>query len=267
CLGDDASANVLRACLEQYGVNCEFVTYTRERPTSKTVILLVEGQDRRYIHVFGANEMFTCRHIDRDWLRQLKAFYLGGLFGLPGIDLEELGAVLQTCRDNNVITFVDILAPESLQGFDSIHDLLPYIDYFLPNDDEAARITGTTDPVDQLRAFKEHGTNTVVITCGKRGSVANQHDTLWTCGVYSVESIDASGAGDAFTTGLITAVLRGRDLPDVLAYASAVGASATRSVGCTNGVFTSDEAEAFMRSNHINLEESSLWHQKSSCPL
>ncbi|MCP4400741.1 MAG: carbohydrate kinase family protein, partial [bacterium] len=47
CLGDDASANVLRACLEQYGVNCEFVTYTRERPTSKTVILLVEGQDRR----------------------------------------------------------------------------------------------------------------------------------------------------------------------------------------------------------------------------
>ncbi len=267
CLGDDASANVLRACLEQYGVNCEFVTYTRERPTSKTVILLVEGQDRRYIHVFGANEMFTCRHIDRDWLRQLKAFYLGGLFGLPGIDLEELGAVLQTCRDNNVITFLDILAPESLQGFDSIHDLLPYIDYFLPNDDEAARITGTTDPVDQLRAFKEHGANTVVITCGKRGSVANQHDTLWTCGVYSVESIDASGAGDAFTTGLITAVLRGRDLPDVLAYASAVGASATRSVGCTNGVFTSDEAEAFMRSNDINLEESSLWHQKSSCPL
>jgi sugar/nucleoside kinase (ribokinase family) len=123
------------------------------------VILLVEGQDRRYIHVFGANEVFTCTHIDRDWLRKLKAFYLGGLFGMSGIDLEELGDVLQTCQDNNVITFVDILAPESLQGFDSIKDLLPRIDYFLPNDDEAAHITGKTDPVDQIRAFKEHGAN------------------------------------------------------------------------------------------------------------
>ncbi len=258
CLGDDASANVLRSCLEHYGVNCEFVKYTQARPTSSTVILLVKGQDRRYIHVFGANEVFTCRHIDRDWLRQLKAFYLGGLFGMPGIDLEELDDVLQTCQDNNVVTFVDILAPESLQGFDSIKALLPHIDYFLPNDDEAAQITGSTDPVAQIRAFKEHGANTVVITCGKRGSVANRNGALWTCGVYSVDSIDASGAGDAFTTGLVTAVLRDLDLPKVLVYASAVGASATRAVGCTDGVFTSDEAEAFIRSNDIALEESSL---------
>ncbi|MBN2568943.1 MAG: carbohydrate kinase family protein [Deltaproteobacteria bacterium] len=258
CLGDDASANVLRSCLEQYGVNCEFVTYTQERPTSKTVILIVKGQDRRYIHVFGANEVFTCRHIDRDWLRKLKAFYLGGLFALPGIDIDELGTILQTCQNNNVATFVDILAPESLQGFDSLKDLLPYIDYFLPNNDEAAQITGKTDPVDQIRAFKAHGANTVVITCGKRGSVANRNDSLWTCGVYTVDSIDASGAGDAFTTGLMTAVLRGLDLPDVLAYASAIGASATRAVGCTDGVFTAEEAEAFIRSNDIVLEESSL---------
>ena len=76
--------------------------------------------------------------------------------------------------------------------------------------------------------------------------------------MYSVDSIDASGAGDAFTTGLITAVLRGRDLPKVLTYASAIGASATQAVGCTDGVFTSDEAEAFIRSNDIILEESSL---------
>ena len=177
---------------------------------------------------------------------------------MPGIDREELGEILQTCRDNNVITFVDILAPESLQGFDSIKELLPRIDYFLPNDDEAAQITGTTDPVDQLRAFQDHGANTVVITCGKRGSVANQHGTLWTCGVYSVDSIDASGAGDAFTTGLITAVLRGLELPDVLVYASAIGASATRAVGCTDGVFTADEAEAFIRTNTIAVKESSL---------
>jgi sugar/nucleoside kinase (ribokinase family) len=177
---------------------------------------------------------------------------------MPGIDIEELGEVLQICRDNNVVTFVDILAPESLQGFDSIKDLLPRIDYFLPNDDEAAHITGKTDPVDQIRTFKEHGANTVVITCGKRGSVANQKNKLWTCGVYAVDSIDASGAGDAFTTGLITAVLRGLELPKVLAYASAIGASATRAVGCTDGVFTSDEAEAFIRSNDIALEESFL---------
>src|ERR1051325_6012285 len=90
CLGNDASAKVVVSCFEQYRVGCRRLSYTDKFPTSKTVILLIEGQDRRYLHVFGANKAFTVDHIDRDWVATLKIFYMGGLFAMPAIRTDEL---------------------------------------------------------------------------------------------------------------------------------------------------------------------------------
>ena len=63
---------------------------------------------------------------------------------------------------------------------------------------------------------------------------------------YRVESIDESGAGDAFASGLITGILQQWPLPKILRFAGAVGASCTRALGCTEGVFTFEEAVQFL---------------------
>ena len=85
CVGADASAEVLLQSMQAAGVGCPQVQRLDSHPTSKTVILLVEGQDRRYIHVFGANAAFEVRQIPRDWIDGLKVFYLGGLFAMPAM--------------------------------------------------------------------------------------------------------------------------------------------------------------------------------------
>jgi len=51
-----------------------------------------------------------------------------------------------------------------------------YIDYFLPNNDEARAMTGKDDPFDQVRALIGMGAHTVIITQGKAG--ANSSMTL-----------------------------------------------------------------------------------------
>ena len=63
CVGADASADVLLQNMQAAGVGCRQVQRLDSHPTSKTVILLVEGQDRRYIHVFGANAAFDVQRI------------------------------------------------------------------------------------------------------------------------------------------------------------------------------------------------------------
>ena len=50
------------------------------RPSS----CLSPGEDRRFIHAFGANAEFNIGHIRREWLSGLSVFYLGGLFVMPG---------------------------------------------------------------------------------------------------------------------------------------------------------------------------------------
>lgn len=94
CLGDDAAARIVLAGLRENGVDCRHVVTAEGYPTSQTVILVVRGQDRRYLHVFGANEAFSCEHLPRDWLAGLDAFYLGGFFAMPSIAREPLRELL-----------------------------------------------------------------------------------------------------------------------------------------------------------------------------
>jgi sugar/nucleoside kinase (ribokinase family) len=253
CVGSDVTAEVLFKTFRTHQVSCSRVVRVEDYPTSKTVILLVEREDRRYLHMPGANRAFAVDHISRDWITQLKVFYLGGLFALPGIDVDELAELLEFCRARKVVTVVDVVVPQNLQGLTSIKRLLPLIDVFLPNEDEARAFTGLTDTFDQLRAFESAGGNTVIITRGGLGSMASRDGKRWRCGTYQMNVVDPSGSGDAFTSGVIRSILSGWDLPQTLRYASAVGASATRAAGTTDTVFTAQEAESFIQAHPITV--------------
>jgi sugar/nucleoside kinase (ribokinase family) len=255
CVGKDISADALLTTLAAHRVGYSRVVRVDAYRTSKTVILLIEGHDRRYLHVAGANRAFSVDHISRDWLSQLRVFYLGGLFALPGLDLEKLTALLKFCRAHKVTTVVDVVVPHELRGLGELKQLLTWIDVFVPNEDEARAFTGLTDPFDQIRALQSAGANTTIITRGGQGSVAAHKRHIWTCGAYQMGIVDPSGSGDAFTSGLIRSLLMGWGIPQTLRYASAVGASATRALGTTDSVFSAAEAEKFVTDHPIAVTE------------
>lgn len=255
CVGRDAAAETPLAALRAHSVDCTGIVRSDRLPTSKTVVLLVAGEDRRYIHAFGANAEFSVGHIRREWFDRLSVFYLGGLFVLPGIKAEELVNLLAFCRASGVVTVVTVVAPKPFNDHRDLALLLPMIDYFLPNDDEARVFTGKRDPVDQAAALAAAGARTPIVTCGGRGAVAAQGRQRWRCGAYDMPIVDPSGCGDAFAAGVVTGIVRGWDMARTLVYASALGASAVRAVGTTDGVFRADEAEVFIAGRRLPLEE------------
>lgn len=253
-LGKDSSSRVVLSSLEEYGIGSSRIVYSETLPTSKTVILLVAGQDRRYIHSFGANADLTIGAIDRDWVRNLKVFYLGGLFALPGIQVPALLDLLAFCRLHGVTSVVDVVIPQNASISKNLAPLFRLVDYFLPNEDEAFYMTGRTDPHEQLRTFQQWGANTVVITRGKQGAIAAQGPSFWQSGIYEMkDAVDPSGCGDAFAAGLVAGIVKGWEMPETLRYASALGASAIRALGTTDGVFTAAQAVEFTSANHLEV--------------
>jgi sugar/nucleoside kinase (ribokinase family) len=257
-LGVDSAGDMLLQCMTAAGVRCGEVHRIDTHPTSKTVILLVEGEDRRFLHNFGANAVFEISQIRREWIDTLKVFYLGGLFAMPSVRTDELAELLKYCRQRGVASIVDVVVPEECTGMDGLAPLLPHIDYFLPNDDEAHRLTGVADPKKQIEIFLDHGASGVVVTCGPHGSIAAQGRQCWKADSYHVHCIDPTGSGDAFAAGIVTGVLRKWDMPRTLRYAAALGASAVTALGTTDGVFTAEEAETFLKENTLNVESISI---------
>ena len=253
CAGDDPSAGLILDVLEQAGVGVTQISSTAQFPTSKTVILLVEGEDRRYVHTFGANAAFSIGGLSGEWISGLDIFYLGGLGVLPAIRDDELVDLLKRCSEQGIVSVVDVVLPQADEDYSSFLALLPYIDYFLPNDDEGRLLTGEQNTDKILDIMRDAGANTVIMTLGSAGAVAMQAERRMRCGCFPGTMIDPSGAGDAFAAGIIAAVANGWPLSKALRYASALGTSAISQVGTTDGVFDARAAEEFLGMHQLEI--------------
>jgi sugar/nucleoside kinase (ribokinase family) len=255
CIGQDAAGAYLVKELQAAQVDCHQLAYTAEYPTSETLILLVAGEDRRYLHSFGANQAFKVSDIHRDWIAALDLFYLGGLFAMPGLVADELIALLAFAREQKVITVVDVVLPTDFKGAAEIERLLPHVDWFLPNDAEAAALTGKADPLEAIRTFRSWGGRDIIVTLGDQGAVAVFGDECWRSHAHPGQMVDPSGAGDAFASGLITGIAKGWAFSRSLQYASLLGASATWMVGTTDGVLTEAHAERIMAEERVSIHK------------
>jgi len=76
----------------------------------------------------------------------------------------------------------------------------------------------------------------------QRANATSQIATL----AFVTPVVDPSGAGDAFAAGVIVGVLEKWEMARTLRFASAIGASACMALGCSAGVFTRPQADAFL---------------------
>jgi sugar/nucleoside kinase (ribokinase family) len=225
--------------LERLGIRTDAVQRSQTHSTSSTVILNVKGEDRRYIHCIGANADFTLKDISPEALNGARALYVGGFMAMPRFRPPDLTELFSAAKQRAMITILDVVVPAGVSITPpEIQPVLALTDVFLPNEDEARNLTGLADPVAQaefLAQFNPLGT--IVITQGRRGVLARRGKEVLQAKAFTVKTIDESGAGDAFDAGFIVGLLEGWPLEQTVSFASAVGASCTRALGCTAGVF------------------------------
>lgn len=250
-VGDDVFGRFVAESLVGYGVDVSALAIDPELPTSQTLIVNVKGEDRRFIHSFGANKSLTAADLDRFLDPPPKVLYVGGYLVLPGMDGAALAERFARARKAGTITVLDVATPGRADYLKHLRPLLPETDVFLPNTDEATLILGEPDPVKQADAFRALGARSVVITCGDRGSVAISDTLRLRLGTYPVAFVDGTGGGDAFDSGYIAGLLDGLPELECLKLASAVGASCVRAIGTTAGIFTRPEADAFIRRHEL----------------
>jgi sugar/nucleoside kinase (ribokinase family) len=251
-VGDDVFGRVVADMLRKRGVDVTALQTTPGRDTSQTLIVNVTGQDRRFIHTFGANAAFRAADIPPTPARVL---YLGGYFLMAEVRPDELRAAFAAARQAGAKTVLDVVTPGPGDYLPRLAPLLPEVDVFLPNDHEAHLITGESDPLRQAETFHRLGAKTAIVTQGDRGSVLVSDGVRLRAEAFGVPVVDGSGGGDAFAAGYIDGLLRGLDAEGCLTRASAVGASCVRAIGTTTSVFTRDECDAFLRGNRLRVEQ------------
>ncbi len=253
-VGGDVFGRVVADLLGEAGVDVSALKVSPAAETSQTMIVNVAGQDRRFIHTFGANAEFRAADIPTDPLRDCKVLYLGGYLLMKNVLHDELIPVFKAARAAGVKTVLDVVTPGPADYLDKLEPLLPHVDVFLPNNLEAELITGEKDPLRQAELFHRLGAGTAIVTLGPDGAVLVREGMQLRSGVYSMPYVDGSGGGDAFDAGYIYGLLHDFGPEDCLRVASALGASCVRAIGTTPGVFTRPECEDFLHEHTLRVE-------------
>jgi sugar/nucleoside kinase (ribokinase family) len=253
-VGQDIFGRFVAETLSLQNVDCRSLSFDPHLATSQTLIVNVRGQDRRFIHCFGANGGLSAADLEAALTPTTRVFYVGGYLILPGIDPLELAAVFRRARNQGTMTVLDVATPGPGEY---LHQLLPVLaetDVFLPNTDEADLILGEPDPFKQATTFHAMGAGRVIVTRGEHGAIAVSDKQQVQVGTFPIDYVDGSGGGDAFDAGYILGLLENRSEIDCLKLASAIGASCVRAVGTTAGVFTRAEADEFLATHHLGMK-------------
>lgn len=246
-IGNDIFGDFIEETLGRHGV----IAHLQKVPnvgTSKDLILVVRGEDRRYHVDNGANQFLSPDYV-LSVVKEEKpvVFYAGGV-GFTTILDEQLPGILKIVKGLGALTFVDPVAPY-MHGWGFLIPAMKWTDIFHCNMDEAKQITGEENPHKACESFVKMGANMVIISLGDKGLIARTKKNMFKMPAFKVPVIDPSGAGDALCAGIISGFLQKtgyepwdvanlptNDIIEILLTGEAAGAACVTMVGTTTAV-------------------------------
>lgn len=123
-------------------------------------------------------------------------------------------------------------------------------DIVIGNDDEFGFMAGGKEKgLDFARELAKTTASIIVYKMGEFGSITITPTEEFQTGIYRVEALKPTGAGDAFMGGFISSLASGHDLQDCVLRGSASAAIVVSKVGCAPAMPTTSELDEFLN-NH-----------------
>jgi sugar/nucleoside kinase (ribokinase family) len=254
CVGDDPFGDLLLGELNKLSLDLSGVSRPADCATPTTLIYRVQNEDRRFLSALGAGDRFTGQNIPAALIPEGGVVLAAGYLKLRSWNDEALTELFRLAHQrHNTVVFNVCIPRDGEPGARRCLQLLPLVDVFVPNEDEAFALTGEREPSVQARVLRDAGAGAVVITRGSRGLLADNGKQVVDMGAFTVPLVDPTGCGDCFSAGLIAGILRSWEWVPLLAFASALGALAATALGSTSGVPAFATVEHFVRTHQIQV--------------
>ncbi|AXF08123.1 ribokinase [Paraburkholderia sp. GV068] len=239
CVGADANGAQLRAGLEAEGIDCAALETGREA-TGVALIVVDDASQNAIVIVAGSNGEVTPETIARHEAVLAAADVVICQLETP---LATVHAALAAARRLGKTV---ILNPAPATG-PLPAEWLPLIDYLIPNELEAATLTGLPvgSPEEAATAaavLRAAGARNVLVTLGPRGvQAALEGAAPVLYDAPKVEAVDTTAAGDTFIGGFAAQLAEGADVDAAIRFAQRAAALSVTRAGAQPSIPTRAE--------------------------
>jgi len=242
-VGDDEFGHFLRRCLEQSGVDTSHMILDSVERTGICVSMSFP-EEYAMVSYPGIRDSFCVEDVDLDYVKGARHLHMSGYYLLRSMQAEA-NVLFREAKKAGLSTSLDPDHDPSGKWDGGIHELLPYVDFFFPNEHECRSIAGASDmdtAASRLRGLAQ----TTVIKCGAEGALLVSADRTISAPAFTVTPVDTTGAGDSFNAGYLFQYLRGSAPEECLLWGNACGALSTQALGGTEGFPLPGDVERFL---------------------
>lgn len=229
-MGEDGTRKLAMEVLKRENVSRRFIKTVSNADSSFSVVLNYKGEKTilasHLPHVYRLPEINGPK-----WL------YVSEL----GDGYEKLYAeVIKKLQQHNICLGLNPGAVQIKQHKRILFNLIKVTTLLIVNLEEARALTGDGQrkPEDLLASLFRLGPKTVVLTDGKNGAWSFDGKTISHCPIFPAKVVEATGAGDAFSTGLIGGLLAKKPLEEAMRYGAVNAASVVGFVGPQKGLLS-----------------------------
>ncbi len=263
-IGDDEVGNYILNVLETNNVRRDFLTIRKNSPSSFSMVLTTPEGRRTIFHYKNPKEDFEPHHLLKAPIT--KAVYVGHVSEKS----EDMICSIPKWKKQGGCFFAWNPGETQIQkGFKAFAEILPHTDLLIMNKEEAAKFSGESFVLRERSKFTEKelgkhviienefqprrlfdvrniaqkllktGIKTLVITDAKRGAqLFDQKGNHFYVAAPDVDIQSTLGAGDAFSVGFISAVLKDQSIENQLRWGTLNAGSVIQKFGAQKGQLT-----------------------------
>ena len=242
-LGQDAFAQPLLENLSAAGIDHTFVMQDSGAATGVALIVVDDAGENSIVVASGANMRLSPADVDAAASSITTADVL--LLQLEN-PLETVSRAAELARQHGVRVILNPAPARPLP-----EKLLSLVDVLIPNETEAALLTGLPVSAKEeaavaAAAIQGLGVGSVILTLGERGAFLAQGEATQSIVAFEVTPVDTTAAGDAFVGGFAVALAEGRSMAEAVRWGNAAGALATTKLGAQPSLPTRAAVEALL---------------------
>lgn len=203
CTGDDVWADAALDALAKEGIDLSEVKRDQRAGTGMIFIPVTPDGERTMFSYRGANVLFEAADLKERIFEGCDLLHLSGYSLLKSPQKEAAWRAAELIKNRSGQLTLDLGVEPAAVLKTELDLLLPKLDVLVLGVREAETLSGKTGPEAALNELLARGVKWVGLKLGKDGCWLAAQETRVRLPGMKVEVVDSTGAGDAFSAGLI----------------------------------------------------------------
>lgn len=243
-IGSEGTGSLVHKTFKERKVNTSLIERDKKLHTALSIIISDNGDHTMFLYR-GANDDLKIKNWSE--LKKIRWLYISSLTGNSENILKKIPEFISK---NNIKLAWNPGSVQLEKGYSYMRKILKTTSILILNEAEARELLGSKNRIIKssdstlLKEIKKMGPDIVVITKGRKGSIATNGSQNYQEKALSAKVKETTGAGDSYGSTFVAGIILGYSILESMNLAGRNAASVVGRVGAQEGLLTLKELKA-----------------------